>query len=55
MFEVGHVSCIGLASAMVAEVHRENRVYTVCHEPYSGGKSRHGAPVRRIQSIASRM
>ena len=34
---------------------RENRVYTDCHEPYSAGKSLHGAPVRRIQSIASSM
>jgi len=33
--------------------HRENRVYTDCHGPYALGRSRHGAPVRRIQIIPS--
>lgn len=32
---------------------RENRVYTDCHGPYPGGRSRHGAPVRITQIIAS--
>ncbi len=32
---------------------RENRVYVVCQLPSSEGKSRHGAPVRAIQSTAS--
>lgn len=33
--------------------HRENLVYTDCHGPYALGRSRHGAPVRRIQIIPS--
>ena len=32
--------------------HRINRWCTVPHLPYSGGKSRHGAPVRNIQKTA---
>ena len=29
--------------------HLRKRVYTLCHGPYSDGRSRHGAPVRRIR------
>jgi hypothetical protein len=32
---------------------RDHRVYTDCHGPYARGRSRHGAPVRSIQIIAS--
>src|SRR5512133_2476475 len=37
---------------------RRNSPYTVCHGPYRGGRSRHGAPVRvrqRIPSISCRL
>ena len=33
--------------------HRLYRLYAVFHDPYSGGMSRHGAPVRIIQQTAS--
>lgn len=34
--------------------HALKRLYTVCHGPNSCGKSRHGAPVRRIQMMPLR-
>ena len=35
-----------------ASRHRMNRRCVLLHPPYSGGKSRHGAPVRKIQKTA---
>ena len=42
------------SEAMTPDVdHRDHRVYTDCQGPYAGGRSRHGAPVRSTQTIAS--
>lgn len=45
-------SSFRMSSHIASLAHMANRLYAVCHGPYSIGKSRHGAPVLRIQRIA---